>query len=285
MRISDSVIRISISIMKIQDKPAHREAIVVSPERRLSVTHRSDSGWLSFPFWRIVRVTAGSAVYDCGEGRIPVRQNDFLLLAPGKRRIQVIEPFRIEYLPFVLQGESAIKPGSTMLTRFEGSTHDRQTLHAAFDDACRQLTQRNDIDRAILQIRIMLAIFRTAMPGAPNPIPDPFHDIATRLVLCPEDHVPVSEMARLAGLSVPHFSREFRRHYKMPPARYAIQARIEAACRLLERDGLTVKETAYSLNYSSPFAFSKQFKAERGYPPKSHHRETLMPKANAQAPP
>jgi len=71
-----------------------------------------------------------------------------------------------------------------------------------------------------------------------------------------------------APLSVPYdlLRKAFAEYYGISPAQYQIRARINKACKWLEK--LFVAEVAERLGYADSFAFSKQFKRATGMSPR-----------------
>jgi len=223
---------------------------------------------------------AGAARYICADEAAPdAMEGDFFLLRPGMRRLQIREALRLAYIPFSLRdGKTEYAPlDSAPIHRFSGTRHDRNVLENAFLDARRELVQTPQSARAALQVRLMLLVFAESGSGAqaarPS-VPAAILESALHLATHPEERIRVPDMAATAGFSTSQFTRLFRKAYGTSPARYAIQARIRAACRLLTAEGLSVKEAAFALNYPSPFAFSRQFRAERGHPPSEYARQS-----------
>lgn len=232
-----------------------------------SAMHMVNSDWQDVPFWRIVHVTEGKGSYLCKDLQVEACEGDFFLIGPGKRSILVEDSFRLTYLPFTFDGNIDLDIVSLPLIRFDGSGHDLLTLEHAFIDIQRELNRDTSSSRAALQVQLILHLFEDAQQALSHTTPVGIREAALQLTTHPEKRLSMSSLAEKAGYSIAQFNRLFRDSYNTSPARYAIRTRMEAACRLLSTEGLSVKETAYSLNYSSPYAFSRQFKEERGCPP------------------
>jgi AraC-like DNA-binding protein len=239
-----------------------------------SALHLSDSPCQSFPFWRVVHVATGCGQYVCGTVGVDVVEGDYLLLCPGDRHLHVRKALRLVYIPFAVEEELAGSLVSTApICRFAGKGHDRRVLGMAFLDAQRELAKGLRSRRAVLQVRVMLGIFSgedVREPSVTVHAAESIREAALRMAAHPEQRVSVPQLAHAAGFSTSQFTRLFRQAYGTSPGRYAVKARIRAACRLLNDQGLSVKETAYSLDYPSPFAFSRQFKQERGCAPSEY---------------
>ena len=108
-------------------KPDQQRPCIVRPlGGARSVLHRSHSPWRDCGFWRIVHVVEGAGTYLWPGQDLDVRQSDYLVATPGRRRIRVSKPMRIAYLPFHLvrgqQRFAALAPA----TRFAGAGHERR---------------------------------------------------------------------------------------------------------------------------------------------------------------
>ena len=77
----------------------------------------------------------------------------------------------------------------------------------------------------------------------------------------------LEEMAKGVHLSPDYFSRVFRRTYSVPPSRWILQERMQAAGRLLHEATLNVSEIAERFGYADVALFSRQFKAVMGTSP------------------
>lgn len=82
----------------------------------------------------------------------------------------------------------------------------------------------------------------------------------------------LAELARQAGLSVPHFSVLFKRRTGMPPMSFFIHLKMQAACRLLDSSNRPCKEIAASLGYDDPYYFSRIFRRVMGMSPKTYRK-------------
>lgn len=83
---------------------------------------------------------------------------------------------------------------------------------------------------------------------------------------------PVGKMAEQCGYGIDHFGRVFRKIMGCSPQDFIIRARIAKARQLLLETGLSVKEIAAAIGYTSQFFFSRQFKSLTGQSP-SEFRE------------
>lgn len=98
-------------------------------------------------------------------------------------------------------------------------------------------------------------------------------------------HRPINldEIAREAGVSIPHFSAIFRRQMRCSPMKFLNRLRMQEACERLVTTNLGVAEIAYSLGFEDPLYFSRCFHERIGVPPSEYcthsgrHRSRAKP--------
>jgi AraC-like DNA-binding protein len=90
----------------------------------------------------------------------------------------------------------------------------------------------------------------------------------------------VDDLARAAGLSRAHFSREFRRAFGEPPHAYLLTRRLERAAALLRTTDHSVVDICFAVGLQSVGSFTTSFTRTYGrsptayraaYPPASSH--------------
>jgi AraC-like DNA-binding protein len=80
----------------------------------------------------------------------------------------------------------------------------------------------------------------------------------------------VVDMARAAGLSRAHFSREFRRAFGEPPHAYLLTRRLERAAALLRTTDRPVADICFSVGLQSVGSFTSSFTRSYGISPTSY---------------
>src|SRR5712691_8631680 len=95
------------------------------------------------------------------------------------------------------------------------------------------------------------------------------------------DPLGVEDLARAAGLSRAHFSREFRRAFGEPPHAYLLTRRLERAAALLRTTDRSVADICFTVGLQSVGSFTTSFTRIYGMSPTAY-RETFPP-ASAQA--
>jgi AraC-like DNA-binding protein len=91
----------------------------------------------------------------------------------------------------------------------------------------------------------------------------------------------VADMARAAGLSRAHFSREFRRAFGEPPHAYLLTRRLERAAALLRTTDRSVAEICFAVGLQGVGSFTTSFKRAHGLTPTAYRAG--MPPASRNA--
>lgn len=87
-------------------------------------------------------------------------------------------------------------------------------------------------------------------------------------------------LAQRAGLSVSHFSAEFRTHFGFSPVDYVIRLRLNRAALLLRDRDLNVTQIGRAVGYPDLFHFSKAFKNHFGKSPTGYRAARRSPRAD-----
>ena len=80
----------------------------------------------------------------------------------------------------------------------------------------------------------------------------------------------VDDLARAAGLSRAHFSREFRRAFGDSPHQYLLTRRLERAAALLRNTDRSVADICFSVGLQSVGSFTTSFTRTYGMSPTAH---------------
>jgi len=80
----------------------------------------------------------------------------------------------------------------------------------------------------------------------------------------------VDDMARAAGLSRAHFSREFRRTFGESPHAYLLTRRLERAAAMLRTTDYSVAEVCFSVGLQSVGSFTTSFTRTYGMSPTAY---------------
>ena len=86
----------------------------------------------------------------------------------------------------------------------------------------------------------------------------------------------VAQLARTAGLSPAHFSREFRRTFGEAPHQYLLTRRLERAAALLRNTDRSVTDICFDVGLSSLGSFVTSFRRAHGLTPQAY-RDAFPP--------
>ena len=92
------------------------------------------------------------------------------------------------------------------------------------------------------------------------------------------ERLDVDDMARAAGLSRSHFSREFKQAFGVSPHAYLLTRRLERAASLLRVTDRSVAEICMDIGLQSVGSFTTSFKRMFGKTP-TEYRATFPPAA------
>jgi AraC-like DNA-binding protein len=94
----------------------------------------------------------------------------------------------------------------------------------------------------------------------------------------------VDDLARAAGLTRAHFSREFRRAFGESPHAYLLTRRLERAAALLRSTDRTVGDICFSVGLRSVGSFTTSFTRTYGRSPTAYRAEFPPASQNALIP-
>ncbi len=87
-----------------------------------------------------------------------------------------------------------------------------------------------------------------------------------------EDDLSLSELAKVAAMSLHHFARQFKQVTGLSPHQYVTSRRIEQAKVLLAKTDLPITEIARPVGCASQSHFSKLFRQIIGVSPKAYRQ-------------
>jgi AraC-like DNA-binding protein len=94
----------------------------------------------------------------------------------------------------------------------------------------------------------------------------------------------VDDLARAAGLSRAHFSREFRRAFGESPHAYLLTRRLERAAALLRNTDRSVADICFSVGLASVGSFTTSFTRTFGVSPTAYRARFPPPAFQAHVP-
>lgn len=85
--------------------------------------------------------------------------------------------------------------------------------------------------------------------------------------------ITVEDIASHVGVCRSRLYRAFQEHMNASPTRYLTRFRMQHACALLSKGGLSVKEIAFSVGFEDPLYFSRRFREIIGSAPTEYTKE------------
>ncbi len=95
----------------------------------------------------------------------------------------------------------------------------------------------------------------------------------------------VADLARAAGVSPAHFSREFRRTFGEAPHQYLLTRRLERAAALLRNTDRSVTDICFAVGLASVGSFTTSFRRVYGARRRSHTGQPSRPHDGTSASP
>lgn len=155
---------------------------------------------------------------------------------------------------------------------FRGNGRIREHLDRMMD----RLVDEDDALRTVhlqahvvaLLVEIVRASGEAARGGASARRPAPLEGVTRHIEARLAEPLPLAELARLAGLSLPRFKTRFKEVHGVPPGEFVLRARVEAARRRLEASAASITDIAYELGFSSSQYFATVMKRYTGRTPR-----------------
>lgn len=238
---------------------------------------RQDSGLAEAAF--VYCIKGGGWWKSCGRLSL-IRKGDLLVLPSaltGCYGPQACRPWTTywvratgEHLPVYLR-ELLLEPTTPILR--VGNSPRIMRLFAEVQAALGQgASYWNLLQASTAMSYLICCLIRSRQDATPESC-DTAQSVAQAIIYMSEhirEPLRVSTMARIAGLSTPHFGEVFKRHTGCSPREYLHLLRIHEACHLLADSNLSIKEVAGQAGYGDPLHFSRQFKAFEGVSPSEY---------------
>ena len=143
------------------------------------------------------------------------------------------------------------------------------TLHRRLIDETLHLTQTTGgaVLAKALVAEIILRAVLSRSPARTQDIPGTLQDLVVKVKSNPRMNWTLRGMAKSCFLSVPQFTRTFRRAFGASPLQFVITQRILRAIHLLRESRSTIQQIAADLGYSDHYFFHRQFKSITGVTP------------------
>jgi AraC-like DNA-binding protein len=146
-----------------------------------------------------------------------------------------------------------------------------ETLRAHSSEALGQALTGGELLRAFeAQVEELLARLQSPAQGG---LILRLRRAAAQIQQHPEGEQDLRSLARDAGLSPYHFSRQFKRHAGVGFAQARLQARLAKARRLLKESALPIEAVASECGFHNAAHFSTTFKKDQGMSPKQFREQ------------
>ncbi|MCV3274269.1 helix-turn-helix transcriptional regulator [Roseobacter sinensis] len=256
-------------------------------------TDQSPGDWsaASLPELNITRIVGGDgmATADLGAGRF--RSNlacrGGVLVPPNSATDIYVECFHrlqfiaipFDYLETLTNGQNVPRDGD--FGRIHCQHLTEPFLFNIFDEMVREARAGNPRGRMFVEGAIMTMV-STLNTMAQRPVEQtngglsPF--ILKRVTDFITDHladqITLTQLSDIAGLSVFHFCRAFKKSTGLAPYKFQTARRIEKAKLLLDTTDFTITDIAPMVGYETPQAFARMFRQMVGQTP-TVYRQSL----------
>ncbi|NBT12199.1 MAG: AraC family transcriptional regulator [Planctomycetia bacterium] len=110
----------------------------------------------------------------------------------------------------------------------------------------------------------------------------PLARVIARMHARPDEDRSSREWARIAGMSLSHFDRVFRRMLQTSPRQYFLRVRVEAACRRLAESHDTIAVIALACGFHDHAHFTRSFRRIMGLTPSAYRVAHQSPRPAAR---
>jgi AraC family transcriptional regulator len=255
---------------------ARDRAIVSVRAGGVRVRHQSDQPFhLAYAGDRPILLYVFQGAGPMGAGHARWRNGSFGLLLPGAAaEIDHPEPLDLLAVAYDRPGPFAIRAGAASC----GLT-DRGVRVLA-QELRRVLREEDAADLRYVEALADGLLTRAAGVAAPPPTRAVTQPLPPQKVRRLVDHIeqhldqglPVAELAALADLSRPHFTRAFQAALGESPHRFVLRRRLAAARQYLDRGTEDLATIAVRCGFSSHAHLSSAFRAEFGISPSAYRR-------------
>jgi AraC-like DNA-binding protein len=223
---------------------------------------------------------SGNGIISSANRRYQVRENELAWIsgyrphAPWELLWMRIDGSQLEQTWNILSGDRA--------PVFSGL--DRQRIMAPFQRILQLMAQRPLAIDALLNAQvaeILSQLFEARQVETSEslrhlPMVSPELKTALmKMALYPDRPWRVADLARLSGLSQPHFYRRFKLVTGSSPIDWLRRERINHARRRLLESSDAIKQISEQVGYNDPFFFSRDFKRYTGVSPSEYRRQQL----------
>lgn len=214
-------------------------------------------------------ITRGAERLSTPAGEATAAAGDLILLEPGAPHAnQALGPEGVEYRIFYVSKEVVTRSFGEV--RFCSPVFKDRKLASRLGRAhALAVAASNALWIEDVFFDAVGAIIEATQATATQPQPQPQRQVALAydfLISAFAEHVSLTELARISGLSPYHLLRAFRAQVGLTPRAFQLQLRLKEARRRL-RDGAAIAETAADLGFADQSHLTRHFQQNFGISP------------------
>ena len=225
--------------------------------------------------YSIVYIDRGRGIFECSGKTYALEPGDVMFIKPGKKH---------RYHPLAETGWHEYWAG------FRGSFFDillkddllaqdhvffRPGLNNRIIDSYNLILNEVKVQKPLFQFRacsaILALIAEILIIDRRNAQPNHYQKTVEKAKAIMKvncfGNISMPEIAEQSGASVALLNEIFKAYTSMTPYQYFIHIKIQKAQDLLEKEDISVKETAFRLGFKDQYHFSRLFKSKTGYTP------------------
>ncbi len=256
----------------------------VGPEVHFANYHKVRPGTVwgprTIPDLELILAVAGEFMLETSEGDFPQHPGEVVLIYPETHVYRclpdsgpaIISCIHCELLPGKSWAAGEYRFAEAV-PRITPATSD-PAVHEAFRRCAELMADygawRDELLSATArEVWLRLARLRAGGGARPAPRLEAMLSFLRSNLMQP---VTRRDLAEAFYLTPEHVNALFRRELRLTPGQYVRRERVLLACRLMQQEGLSVKEAAARVGYDDPFYFSRVFRSVLGSPPAAFTR-------------
>jgi len=224
----------------------------------------------TIPDYELIYIVGGEFSYSNEIAKRILREGDILCIPPGEKHIFKLEKQPaygaligcihldlLENMSF-LNGDYVPKPKPFLVT----STHNDHALHQLFRN-CRDVTEGYGSRRKLILQNMVREIWLRIHEYRESQDSEKYSRRLNEMLDFINERIPTpvnrQDLSKKFGLVPEHINAIFKKEMKMTPTQVVQGARIRLACRYLQEEGLSIKETAELTGFKDQFYFTRVF--------------------------
>ena len=271
--------------------------VVSSIQKVMDVNHHPNKISIHDDFELVFMQEIEKGTFYINDSVVNIRTGDLILIkphVPHYLKIECDRPCRFLYLKFRFTKSDEDKYSKTSLNDFLSfitESNDDEGFFAISHTHCSSISslmqqimheqKTNDNESEFLQSLLTMEIFvwlsrclrmqwESALKSKENKLYEIMESAKAYIDENFAKDISLSDIADYVYLSVSHFSRAFKKTYKISPIQYLLQVRIETAKKLLLETNNKINDIASSVGFSAQQRFNDIFKKQTGFSPGSY---------------